>query len=98
MRVHCLRVGSAAMAGVAAIRHRTSLREETLDHESAGRWAEALTCYSLSLQSSPDELMYHQGIDKNSGRRWLWAQARPSLGCAALCCAGVSCWCSFSSP
>lgn len=52
------------MAGVAAIRHKTSLFEETLDHESAGRWTEALTCYSQFLMEEPEILSYHEGMGR----------------------------------
>ena len=50
------------MAGVAAMRHKTSLPEETLDHESAGRWNDALTCYAQFLEDASDNLSYHQGV------------------------------------
>ncbi len=33
------------MLGIAALRTETSLWEQTRDYESAGRWADALTCY-----------------------------------------------------
>lgn len=59
--MHILMLIILAMAGVAAIRNVTTLHEETLDHESAARWTEALTCYSQMLQADPDLLSNHTG-------------------------------------
>eukprot|EP01134_Creolimax_fragrantissima_P003020 CFRG3020T1 len=52
------------MAGVAAIRERTSLAEETLDHECAGRWTSALTCHSQFLRTDNENLKHHLGLLK----------------------------------
>ncbi|KNC70137.1 hypothetical protein SARC_17339, partial [Sphaeroforma arctica JP610] len=52
------------MAGVAAIREKTSLSEETLDHESAGRWTSALTCHTQALITENDSLTHTLGLLK----------------------------------
>ncbi|KAJ3131138.1 hypothetical protein HK100_006742 [Physocladia obscura] len=39
-----------------------TLEQQILEHESAGRWTAAQTCYEVSLQTNPDELKLHTGL------------------------------------
>lgn len=58
---------SDGLAGVAAKRpgSSTSLQETIIDHEAAGRWSDAITCYNVQIQqqSNPGELgELHDGL------------------------------------
>lgn len=54
-----------AVIGVAAVRERTQIDEEAVDHEISGRWSAALSCYERALlNKSSDRLGYHRGLLK----------------------------------
>ncbi|TPX68250.1 hypothetical protein SpCBS45565_g03305 [Spizellomyces sp. 'palustris'] len=50
------------MEGISTKFLTPSLEQQLLEHESAGRWTAAQTCYELSLQQEPDKLVYHIGL------------------------------------
>ncbi|KAI9332338.1 hypothetical protein BDR26DRAFT_645605 [Obelidium mucronatum] len=39
-----------------------TLEQQILEHESAGRWTSAQTCYEICLQNNPDEVKLHIGL------------------------------------
>ncbi|KAL1916083.1 uncharacterized protein VTP21DRAFT_6087 [Calcarisporiella thermophila] len=50
------------MDGIATMFLDMALEQQILEHESAGRWTAAQTCYELSLQQNPDNLEHHLGL------------------------------------
>ena len=51
------------MAGVSAIRKQdSSLDAQLLDHRTAGRWTQALSCYERALQTGSAQLEHHIGL------------------------------------
>lgn len=58
------------MEGISAKFLTPTLEQQILEHESAGRWTAAQTCYEVSLQRDPSKLVYHIGLmncSKNLG-------------------------------
>ncbi|KAJ3132201.1 serine/threonine-protein kinase M1 [Geranomyces variabilis] len=50
------------MEGIATMLATPTLEQQILEHESAGRWTSAQTCYELSLQTDPDNFDHHIGL------------------------------------
>ncbi|KAI8840920.1 hypothetical protein BC829DRAFT_16893 [Chytridium lagenaria] len=50
------------MDGLSTLFENPSLEQQILEHESAGRWTAAQTCYEISLQKNPDNLDLHIGL------------------------------------
>ncbi|KAJ3161128.1 serine/threonine-protein kinase M1 [Geranomyces michiganensis] len=50
------------MEGIATMLATPTLEQQILEHESAGRWTDAQTCYELSLQTDPDNFDHHVGL------------------------------------
>ncbi|KAJ3214103.1 serine/threonine-protein kinase M1 [Dinochytrium kinnereticum] len=51
-----------SMDGIATLFLSPSLEQQILEHESAGRWTAAQTCYEISVQRNPDKLGLHIGL------------------------------------
>ncbi|KAI9331418.1 hypothetical protein DFJ73DRAFT_857163 [Zopfochytrium polystomum] len=50
------------MEGIMSLFSDPSLEQQILDHEAAGRWSAAHSCYELALQFAPDQLELHKGL------------------------------------
>jgi serine/threonine-protein kinase ATR len=50
------------MEGISTKFSSTSLKQQILEHEAAGRWADAQTCYELSLQKDSHNISHHIGL------------------------------------
>ncbi|KAJ3016848.1 serine/threonine-protein kinase M1, partial [Thoreauomyces humboldtii] len=50
------------MEGIASLVLTPTLDQQILEHESAGRWTDAQTCYELFLQETPERLEHHIGL------------------------------------
>ncbi|ORY51967.1 hypothetical protein BCR33DRAFT_404224 [Rhizoclosmatium globosum] len=48
--------------GISTLFLNPTLEQQILEHESAGRWTSAQTCYEICLQNNPDELKLHTGL------------------------------------
>ncbi|KAJ3075069.1 serine/threonine-protein kinase M1 [Podochytrium sp. JEL0797] len=48
--------------GISTLFLNPTLDQQIREHESAGRWTSAQTCYEISLQTNPDEVRLHTGL------------------------------------
>ncbi|KAJ3201378.1 hypothetical protein HDU82_008154 [Entophlyctis luteolus] len=50
------------MEGISTLFLNPTLEQQILEHESAGRWTAAQTCYEVSVQTNPDDFKLHTGL------------------------------------